>query len=275
MHSSSGSGIVARQTSGRLPLILFGDSDAAAGYVHADNAHASVRYAQAGQEWAYHQYCHQGEGNAAAWCIKDEIGPLGPFPGTGIMRTTYMLDLGLALTAAGIPATILAYGVGSSTFDTYSPTLNPTAYATRNTWVRAMLGQMPGHLDPILITDQGMAGQGTYNWSDAMTTLMAALRTDLGYSDMKVCLIRCPWTAGSSDGENAGRIALQNYYRDTVDPSRCLIAVNDAMTYIDDTTLAQGLAHGVHFDSVAARKLAMGPDDATTTSIITVIKQLM
>jgi hypothetical protein len=47
------------------------------------------------------------------------------------------------------------------------------------------------------------------------------------------------------------------------------------MTYIDDNTLVPGNIHGIHFDGPSARKLAIGPDDSNTVSIVTALQQLI
>lgn len=260
----------------RLPVILLGNSNEAQGFNVADDADPSVRRFQtSGAEWAYRNYCHQGHGDTTYWAINDNVGPMGPMPsGSGVLRTHYMLDLGLALANDGILATVLSFAVGSSTFDNYSPSLNPSAYATRLQWIKNGLAQMPQHKQPILVTGQGMASEGTYLFDVAQAELMTALRADLGYPTMKVCVIRAPFTAGYTHfNEYSGLIGRQNSY--VAGEPLSTLAYNDTMTFVDDTSNIGGQIHGVHFDAPSGRKLAIGPDDATTRSLITAIRQLM
>jgi hypothetical protein len=266
MRSSGASGTHNRTASGRLPIILFGDSDAAQGYSHIGDYDASVRAFQPAVEWACHMFCHQGEENPATWVIRDEIGPIGPFVATGILRGSWLLDLATKFVAAAVPVTFLAYPVGSSNQDAYDPIYNAAAYNVRLNWIKARLAQMPNHRQPILLTDQGIAGATSYGtWADSTTRLMTALRADLGCPTLGICMIRAPATI-----ENPTLIAEQNLYPPT-DPL-CTVAYNDTMTYVDDTTLVGGQVTGVHFDAPGGRKLAIGPDDVNTTAVWTALQ---
>ena len=271
---SSYPGPASRVTSGRLPIVVFGDSDAAQSYVHASNCAPTVRGIRSGIEFACHMYCHQGEGNDAVWITKNTIGPMEPVLGSGILRGSWLLDLGEKLEELGVPATFLSYAHGGTNFGAYRPIASAeygiwdtVNYETRNAWVLARLAEMPNHQEPVLLTDQGMAGIGASNvWDIEMTILMAALRRDLGCPSMRVVQVRCP------AGFGWAMIGQQNYYAST-DPL-CKLAWNDTMTFVDDNTLAQGQLGGIHFDAPSSRKLAIGPDDATTQSVVTALQQL-
>jgi hypothetical protein len=259
-----------------LPLLCIGDSDMAQGYLHIEDCDPSVRLFNPMARSAYHNWCHSG-----GWEIRDEIGALGPRLGNGFLRGSYTLDLGLALTNLGIPVALLEYAIGSTSFNDYSPSLSPANYAARLAWFKARLDQMPGHLDPILLCDHGMAGQPSPLWHVAAAETFAALRTDLGYPNMKICQIKAPLTAGDHVGAFHDIYSLQIAYAET-DPL-CRLAWNDATTYVGDASLTPGMvgngvgAEGswVHFDAPSGRKLAIGPDDSTTTSIITVLRQMI
>jgi hypothetical protein len=134
------------------------------------------------------------------------------------------------------------------------------------------LAKIPAHQDPIVLLDYGLTGTGSVPWGDAMTTLMTALRSDFGVPHMKVILIRAPYTF-ISDGAYAATTAAQNAYAAT-DPY-CYLAWNDTMTYVDNTTLAEGQHNGSHFDRAGGRKLAVGPDDTTTQSVLTAMTSLL
>lgn len=249
---------------------MLGSSDMAQSYVHISEYPANLRRFQTGQESAYRMYCHQGESNPVTWITSDEIKPIGPVFGNGFLRGNMMLDLGDHFTIAGIKATFLNYAVGSSTFDDYSPSLAPTAYATRLNWLRQRMAQMPSHRDPVLIIDQGMSGIGSVAYGTAMTELITALRTDLACSTMRIILVTPP---KSGMGTVPAWIALEALEEEwAASDQYTTLAHNYDATFVNDTTLVEGQATGVHYDSASARILAIGPDSSRVRSIATGVR---
>jgi len=269
--------------SGARPIIVLGDSNAAANYVHIVHYPSAMQRPQVVGS-VYKIYCHQGEGGAALEAQQDTFARLQPLvANSDVPRGSWVLDLAESLLPLESPLALINTAWGGSTLDYCNPEVNPSGYATFLAWIEARLALLPSHLEPVVICYEGTNGPGTdTTWSAGMAHIMAALRTDLGYANLGVVVVRIPASAEPPPvGVDYDTIrASQTAYVASDEHSR--LAYHEAMTFVDNNTLVQGYAapspEGAagHWDRLGARTLAIGPNaTGVTRSILTCIQELL